>query len=232
MARSLHLSFLILLVLLGALSVSAKPRIKRYGNGTTTSTAVKARQLTRAHVLERADKLVMANLFGREDCSIPQPSTGVCTCGLPYKHCGPQCVNTDTNIDNCGTCDDPCEGSHPGCCGGVCSDFDSTLTCGGCNNPCESGESCCDGSCAILSGNHDNCGACGNQCDEEELCCNSQCITPDSSNCGVCGAACESGETCCDGQCIDTDSDRDHCGSCTVRCQSYETCDDGGCYYA
>lgn len=81
MARPFPFSVLLLL-LLCALLASAKPKFKR--NGTTTTSAVQARQMTRERLLGRNDKLVMASLFGREDCSIPQPSTGVCTCGLPY----------------------------------------------------------------------------------------------------------------------------------------------------
>ncbi|KZV96596.1 hypothetical protein EXIGLDRAFT_705363 [Exidia glandulosa HHB12029] len=228
---------LLLLLLLGALlvSASAKPRFnsKRNGTratGTSTTSALKARQLTRERVFERTDKLVMANLFGREDCSIPQPSTGVCTCGPPYQLCGPQCVNTNRNVNNCGGCAQQCEsGANPGCCGGVCSDFNSALTCGGCDNTCASGESCCGGACVDLTGNHDNCGACGNPCGADELCCNSQCIAQDETNCGVCGHSCLDGDECCGGTCYDLLFSDSHCRSCDVVCPINTYCFYGDC---
>ncbi|KZV96594.1 hypothetical protein EXIGLDRAFT_747600 [Exidia glandulosa HHB12029] len=177
---------LLLLLLFGALlvSVSAKPRVKRNGTATRTTSAVQARQATRERILGRADKLVMANLFGREDCSIPQPSTGACTCGLPYTLCGPSHPISVSNLltsirstDNCGGCEQPCTGANPGCCGA-------------CGNACDEEELCCSGEC--IAQDDENCGVCGGECFPGDTCCGGQCSFTefDDDHCGDCGTQC------------------------------------------
>ncbi|KZV96593.1 hypothetical protein EXIGLDRAFT_816563 [Exidia glandulosa HHB12029] len=176
---------LLLLLLLGALlsSVSAKPKFRRHSNGTatTTSSAVRARQVTRERILGRTDKLVMANLFGREDCSIPQPSTGVCSCGLS---------DFDSAL-TCGGCNNPCEGGES-CCDGSCVDLSGNHdNCGACGNPCEYEELCCNGQCIPQS--ETDCGVCGGSY--------GQCVTWDDDHCGDCITQCFSPYFCFSGYC-------------------------------
>ncbi|KAJ5113486.1 hypothetical protein N7456_002020 [Penicillium angulare] len=50
--------------------------------------------------------------------------------------CNFNCVNTTSDVNNCGGCNAPCAGQQvPGCCSGNCTDFGTSLTnCGSCNN--------------------------------------------------------------------------------------------------
>ena len=72
MMFSLHLSSLLGITLLCfyvAVSVSGFQ-----GMATHTDSAIRARQLTRERFMNRAEKLTMGSLFGREDCScVPRP---------------------------------------------------------------------------------------------------------------------------------------------------------------
>ncbi|EJD40174.1 hypothetical protein AURDEDRAFT_170754 [Auricularia subglabra TFB-10046 SS5] len=76
----------LLAVLLAIPYVAASFNPPRHPQGTES--AVQARQLTRERLMMRAEKLTMASLFGREDCSLPEPSTLACTCGPEYTLCG------------------------------------------------------------------------------------------------------------------------------------------------
>ncbi|EJD37811.1 hypothetical protein AURDEDRAFT_173084 [Auricularia subglabra TFB-10046 SS5] len=49
-------------------------------HGSRTTTAFQARQLTREHYVQRAEKNLLANLFARVDCAVPEPSTLACPC--------------------------------------------------------------------------------------------------------------------------------------------------------
>ncbi|KZV96584.1 hypothetical protein EXIGLDRAFT_833540 [Exidia glandulosa HHB12029] len=196
-------SFVLLLALIScSVSRSHPPLLARNSSASRTASAIQARQLTRERLLNRAERTAMSNLFGREDCSIPQPSTLACTCGSEYELCGPSCRNTQTDEENCGTCDHICPGDAPGCCAGSCADFTSVVTCGSCTNECDVGrEECCSGACANVQFNHDNCGSCGNPCDP--------------------------GDTCCGGQCVNIDQDNAHCGQCFYTCDG--VCRGGSC---
>jgi hypothetical protein len=76
---------------------------------------------------------------------------GLCSCDDPsYTVCGAypgQCVDTSTDVNNCGSCDYPC-GSNEICCAGICADTSTDASnCGACGAVCETGTSCVDSSC-------------------------------------------------------------------------------------
>jgi hypothetical protein len=59
-------------------------------------------------------------------CANPANATAVCTngscgsvCNAGYSRCGGQCVNTDTDKQNCGACGNKCQGNKR-CLGGAC----------------------------------------------------------------------------------------------------------------
>ncbi|KZV96583.1 hypothetical protein EXIGLDRAFT_421213 [Exidia glandulosa HHB12029] len=204
MARPFFALVVVVLAVLASFSF-AKPRTHSPALvASRTASAIQARQLTLERLLNRADRTAMSNLFGRVDCSIPQPSTLACPCGSEYELCGPACRDLQGDPDNCGTCEHTCSGSNPGCCEGECADFTSWETCGSCLNQCnvDLNEACCDGTCANLFANQDHCGACG---------------TPCASNQGCCGA-----------QCVDIENNNDHCGACLSVCDG--VCVNSTCY--
>jgi hypothetical protein len=183
---------------------------------------------------------------------------GVCVCGDTGAGCGAhetccdgQCVNTSTDRDNCGACNEicvfpenPCFGSD--CVGGSCQQTtlpDGTVCvfgeldgvcCGGscdfgfecCTDAqCGAGQSCCGGLCFPTANNFEHCGACNNACLPTRS---------DTCEAGVCmcgeNLACAENETCCSGQCINTDTDFDNCGGCGDTCfANADTCSAGEC---
>jgi hypothetical protein len=129
--------------------------------------------------------------------------SGGASCVSPDVVCGNDCVDTMTDTDHCGGCNNPCV---PGefcvgavctadCgnledCGGMCADTNTDrLHCGGCNQPCDFASVCVGGSCAA--------------CTTPEVPCNNTCtdITSDVMNCGGCGVPCAMGESCSGSSC-------------------------------
>lgn len=219
-------------------------RLHHRAPATRTDSAVQARQLTRERLVMRSEKLTMASLFGRADCSLPEPSTLACTCGPEYTICGPLCRNTDDDPDFCGSCDNSCPPGpvgDRGCCSGACVNFaEDDDHCGSCGTACDllGGEDCCSGACADLSANPEHCGECGFACDTAngDTCCAGSCapagaFDEDAANCGTCGNACNiiGGETCCGGACTITLLDNANCGACGFACAPGLTCCGGTC---
>ena len=78
-------------------------------------------------------------------------TTGGCTGGTML--CAGSCVDTTTNLDNCGTCGNACT-TGQSCSAGVC----------GTGSGCSTGDTSCGGICTDLTSDPDNCGSCGNIC--------------------------------------------------------------------
>ncbi|EJD44405.1 hypothetical protein AURDEDRAFT_166495 [Auricularia subglabra TFB-10046 SS5] len=210
---------------------------------TESARAVQARQLTRERLVMRSEKLTLANLFGRADCSLPEPSTLACTCPQ-YELCGVLCRDTVEDPDYCGDCVTSCPPGpvgERGCCAGDCINFSTDEgNCGTCGTTCDvvNGEQCCSGSCADLNANPENCGACGTTCNIAggETCCDGTCsdFQQDDANCGTCGNTCDAGvgATCCGGSCVLPsffENNNDNCGACGFDCAPGLTCCGGSC---
>lgn len=113
-------------------------------------------------------------------------------CGADLELCGDWCVDTDTDLNHCGACNNPCQdgtcdggsclATCPGqttLCGDVCLDtLTDPLHCGGCGLPCEPGQTCADGTCTTPSA----CVEPGNPCEldtdccSEAICCDGFCV--------------------------------------------------------
>jgi hypothetical protein len=92
--------------------------------------------------------------------TIPDASPDAPVCGAGLTHCAGACVDTRSDLANCGACGAPCAPAHasePRCAGGTCE-----------HGACDSGYGDCDGSsatgCETPLTTVSNCGACGAVC--------------------------------------------------------------------
>ncbi|MGK3989865.1 MXAN_6577-like cysteine-rich protein [Sorangium sp. So ce136] len=142
--------------------------------------------------------------------------------------CASDCVDAQTDPDNCGDCDAVCasgqrceagecvgDGEGEGGAGGAPGGADEAASGTG-GELCAPGLVACDGECVDRDIDARHCGSCGNQCPDEQLCEGGEC-------------ACASDLAACDGGCVDLASDPLHCGSCEARCADNQTCTDGAC---
>lgn len=116
-------------------------------------------------------------------------------------------MDTDSNRDHCGGCDNACG--------------ENACEAGSCVLSCPGGQSACDGECVDTSSDVEHCGACGNACFDGQLCAEGACVCPGAT------------EACSD-ECVDLSLDVRHCGSCNNACVERPnaeppTCRDGGC---
>ncbi|MGH2613833.1 MAG: hypothetical protein ACRDJC_01215, partial [Thermomicrobiales bacterium] len=187
--------------------------------------------------------------FNRNDCELkcgrcrirekfcivegdPNNPDNIATCCFEHQTCcrdpisasGLVCVDTKTDIDHCGHCENPCPFGMV-CVGGRCSCPDGktdcpdgcvdTLSdprnCRGCGDECPEGWECCGGDCADTQFSPANCGFCDSPCPigdgAPSSCCNGVCTNKatDGGNCGQCGRQCEPGQICCRGNCWGAD---------------------------
>src|SRR6185436_1684359 len=94
---------------------------------------------------------------------------GTCQCAPNLDTCDGFCVDTTSDVSNCGTCGNVCPIAAE-CVEGTCQ--------------CASDELVCDGACDQVASDSYNCGACGNVCPSGSICQDSTC------SCGVGGAMC------------------------------------------
>ncbi len=157
---------------------------------------------------------------------------GRCVCAASgLSLCSGRCIDTMTDINNCGRCGNYCPSSSA-CVGGTCV--------------CGTGRTACSGRCVDLQTDYNNCGTCGNYCDISSTCtagtcrcssglssCSGRCVDLQTSfsNCGACGTTCRSDQVCragacscptgsmtCGGRCVDTTRDTANCGACGTVC--------------
>lgn len=95
--------------------------------------------------------------------------------------CGDDCVDINTDEENCGYCDYAC-GDGWTCVEGVCQPEPCTTP--DCNQGCTAGYANCDGECVSLATDSRHCGACFKPCDAGQACSGSVCA--ESCACGVC----------------------------------------------
>ena len=160
--------------------------------------------------------------------------------------CNGQCINTQTDANNCGACNSPCNTTNTSsvsCVRGVCQDTCATGF-GNCDlnpaNGCEKN---------LFDSDNNNCSKCGGVCPDITSCqpdgmchcpaskpeaCGNRCTNTlsDPNNCdpnGNCGTICPAGGSCvngacvcphgqtnCNGQCVDTSSNNTFCGGCSA----------------
>jgi len=122
------------------------------------------------------------------------------TCTSPEVACGSSCVNTATDMNNCGTC------------GNLCG-FGQTCQSGQC--ACAAGMLLCNGLCVQSDANH--CGNCTMTCSSGQVCSSNQCTS-----------SCTTGQQ-CGTACVDTSSSNANCGSCGHACGTGQTCTNSTC---
>jgi len=135
-------------------------------------------------------------------------------CTSPKRLCGNNCVDTQTDINNCGSCDNPCDPINEKCQGGFCV------------NKCGLGQTVCDGICIDTSKDPLNCGSCDSPCNEDQFC-----------DGGACKSQCGPGETFCSNdpivKCRNLQTDDTSCGACGRNCETMfaadSTCVTGRC---
>jgi hypothetical protein len=157
-------------------------------------------------------------------------------CAEGEECCEGGCTEVDTDIHNCGVCDNDCmAGDRPR--GDLCAEGPGDVSvcfCGRVGTACSSDEWCTpltepegeDCGCRDLDSDDDNCGGCGDAyaCGDNEECVAGECQCEGSER------VCYPGETCClGGGCVDLETDREHCGGCGDSCEPDETCESSEC---
>src|SRR3989344_8040193 len=150
------------------------------------------------------------------------PTTGDCVCGAGYTYCSGNCVNLQTDLNNCGTCGNVCTSGS--CVSGSCTPA--------CPSPCTLGAKKCSGT------GYQTCissGGCNVWSSTITSCVDSNPCTADSCSGGSCvnqptaGASCGT-QSCASGStgtsCTRTCSALGACQSCTPACIE-TSCSDG-----
>ena len=182
-------------------------------------------------------------------CFTPAPRQPFTCPALTPDNCGGSCVNSQTNVNNCGACGSACAagqlcqagacvcdaaGANPDMCGGTCVNTQTDVNnCGACGSACAAGQLCQAGACVCdaAGANPDMCGG---------TCVNTQTNT---NNCGACGNACAAGRVCtagacvcpasnpdmCGGICVNTQTNTNNCGACGNACAGGRVCSAGAC---
>ena len=88
--------------------------------------------------------------------------------------CGAACVNTQTDIGNCGACGHVCS-STQACAAGVC----------GAAPLCAAPQTLCGADCVSLNSHHNHCGACDIACNEHSKCSAGLCVRDASTGCSL-----------------------------------------------
>lgn len=122
------------------------------------------------------------------------------SCQAPMVECpGSGCVNTGSDVENCGSCGNACGGCDR-CIMGSC-----TPACCGVEIDCDPSPTGLD--CVDPEGNRIHCGYCDNTCADDEICYRTGCV------------ACEAPDVRCNNRCVDLQRDIENCGECGHVCE-------------
>ena len=143
--------------------------------------------------------------------------SAICTGGL--LDCNGECVDTSSDMQNCGSCGNTCSYAHAQatCSEGICSMVSCDTDWGDCNTDPSDG-------CETPLDTNDHCGSCDTSCTSPEFCFE-----------GSCTDQCPDGLTNCGGSCIDISSDVQNCGGCGTSCSyahAQAACSQGSCALA
>jgi hypothetical protein len=173
------------------------------------------------------------------------------TCSGKTTDCQGDCVNLESNVNNCGTCGHACPTglyctkgecvlrlvcleNQTQCSSYYCSDLNtSSFDCGACGIKCSFDlpvQTCCNGTCKSLQTDPDNCGICGLQCSPSEVCCAGICVNSGNNPC-KCEPECPEELTCCNNSCMNLMTNTDNCGRCGNACTSPNFCQGGMCVH-
>lgn len=172
---------------------------------------------------------LIGEYIGSENCTAGCSGDGsTCdpACGNGLTCCSSQCVDMQSDKDNCGGCGTVCP-TGQACVNGSCA---------GCNPPCSEDESCCEGGstcCKVCCG--DTCCADSDYCGEGNVCTPCECTEPGTTCCGA--TCCDPGLVCCgegaSKTCCTAEQYCDgtgHCASCqTPVCTPEQKCCSGTC---
>jgi hypothetical protein len=151
---------------------------------------------------------------------------GVCelVCGDDEIQCGGECIDSNTDEENCGACNIPCS---PGvlCVEGDCLVIEDIL----CSDDCTAEG--CEGELCDVGGQICTAGFCS--CPNDFFECNGACVDVniDVNHCGGCGIPCSDDESCEGGICISDVIIEEGCGSGPA-CAEDEICVAGACMVA
>ena len=152
-------------------------------------------------------------------CGVTCGANQVCTangcaasCPGQTVQCGTRCLDLNTSIMGCGSCNTQC----------LSSLGTGTCNAGSCSMVCDPGASLCGGACVDTQSDPLHCGGCG-ACPAAPEGASSACKQ------GVCTLACWPGFSSCNGACVNEYADPSNCGGCGVACGANQVCHQGSC---
>jgi hypothetical protein len=140
----------------------------------------------------------------------------VAVCAPPTTWCGTSCVNEQTDVHHCGSCDTDCTAlanvnpQQTTCSGGVCA-----LSCAPGYADCSDAGAGCTASLSSPA----TCGSCATACSGDTPACTS--LSSDGGTADAelgCTSGCLPTEVRCNGVCVDEQTDGNNCGGCGVVC--------------
>ncbi len=170
---------------------------------------------------------------------------GEIQCPSGWSNCDGSCIDTNTDITNCGACARDCNQTKPqhastmSCLASQCTvtscEDGYVLNEGQCVSCTElPGWTKCNDQCTQIDSDNNNCGKCNNACGSKRACYNGKCLgeeyygntatSPD--HCGEVGNRCPDGQACVQGQCK-LGYGKAYCGVAIVQLGDIERC--GGC---
>lgn len=123
------------------------------------------------------------------------------------------CIDTSSDLKNCGGCGEVCAAPGAGGAKPLCRNGQCVFSC-----PADAGptvQACPGVGCVDVTKSPENCGGCGTVCGAGQTCDNGVC----------CGGA----SKLCSGACIDVSKDPANCGACGMKCATGGSCSGGKC---